>query len=199
INFSSVSDLVAVAGPLLAEIASRRDLLRALVSAARADEGLRNDCELLSEFYKYVLYRAPNDTRLRLHLFRPDADLHAHAHRWAMVSHVLSGPVANKYYCIESDVASAQKPFAEKARITHRLQAGSCYAFGDELIHWFRGAPGSATLTLRGPAVKPTAMEFRRAGLTPKFSSAAKMEPSLTMTQDQFEYGVRRLEISNVL
>jgi hypothetical protein len=199
VDFTSISGLVASAGPLLAEIASRRDLLRTLISAARTDPGLRSDCELLSEFHKYVLHRAPNDTRLRLHLFRPDADLHAHAHRWAMVSHVLSGPVANKYYCTEGEVASSPKAFAQKAHITHRLQTGSCYAFGDALIHWFRGAPGTATLTLRGPAVKPSAMEFRRSGLTPKFSSAAKMEASLTMTAEQFEYGVRHLEMANVL
>jgi|CXWL01.1.fsa_nt_gi hypothetical protein len=198
IAFTSVSDLVATAGPLLAEIASRRDLLRALIASARTDPKLRSDCELLSEFHKYVLHRASNDTRLRLHVFRPDADLHPHAHRWAMVSHVLSGPVANKYYCVESDVASAQS-FAKEARITHRLQTGSSYAFGDALIHWFRGAPGSATLTLRGPAVKQTAKEFRRSGLTPKFGSEAGMEPSLTMTADQFEYGIRHLEMANVL
>jgi len=199
IDFASIAGLLATAGPLLAEIATRRHLLRALMAAARTEPKLRTDCELLSEFYKYVLYRAPNDTRLRLHLFRPDADLHAHAHRWPMVSHVLSGPVANKYYCTEGDVISSSMEFVEEAHISHRLQAGSCYAFSDALIHWFRGAPGSATLTLRGPAVKPSAMEFRRSGLTPKFSSEAQMEPSLTMTAEHFEHGVRHLELANVL
>ena len=199
IDFKSVSDLVANAQPLLAEIASRRDLLRELLSTARADPKLRDDCELLNEFYKYVLHRASNGTRLRLHVFRPDAELHPHAHRWAMVSYVLSGPVANKYYGTESDLASLPGTVVGRANITHRLQAGSCYAFDDSLIHWFRGAPGSATLTLRGPAVKQKATEFYPDGLTSKFGIEANMEPSLAMTAEQFEYGVRHLEMTNVL
>jgi hypothetical protein len=199
IDFENVSDLVAIAQPLLAEIASRRDLLRELVSSARSDPKLRGDCELLDEFYKYVLHRARNDARLRLHVFRPDVEVSPHAHRWAMVSYVLSGPCATKYYGIESEVASSPEADVYQVHISHRLQAGTCYAFGDTLVHWFLGAPGSATLTLRGPAVKQKAAEFRPEGLIPKFGIEANMEPSLSMTTEQFEYGVRHLEMTNVL
>ena len=199
IDFENVSNIIATAEPLLAEIASRRDLLRGLLSTARTEPGLRDDCELLNEFYKYVLHRTANDIRLRVHVFRPDAQVSPHAHRWAMVSHVLSGPCANKYYGMESDLASSTKTDIGPAHITHRLQAGSCYAFGDMLVHWFLGAPGSATLTLRGPAVKRNASEFRPHGLMPKFGIEANAEPSLRMTAQQFEYGVRHLELRNVL
>jgi len=199
IEFEDVSDLVATAQPLLAEIASRRDLLRELISNAKSDSNLRRDCELLNEFYKYVLYRSRKDTRLRLHVFRPDAELSPHAHRWALASYVLSGPVMNKYYGTDNDEASLQRAATGKANITHRLQTGCCYAFDDTVIHWFLGAPGSATLTLRGPAVKRKAPEFRPSGLISKFGVDAEMEPSLIMTAEQFEYGIRHLEMTNVL
>lgn len=199
LDFKNVSDLVATAAPLLAEIGSRRDLLRKLFSSVSMNPVLRNDCELLNEFYKYVLHRSKNDFRLRLHLFRPDAEVSPHAHRWSMVSHVLSGPCASKYYGVERDLEASQHARQQKPQITHRLQAGSCYAFADTLVHWFLGAPGSATLTLRGPAMKDRAAEFRPNGLMRKYGIESNAEPSLRMTQDQFDYGIKSLELSNVL
>jgi hypothetical protein len=198
LDFANVSDLVTAAQPLLAEIASRRDLLRRLLATAKAEPGLRDDCELLNEFYKYVLHRTPNDIRLRLHVFRPDADVSPHAHRWAMVSYVLAGPCANKYYGSESELASSSHDL-QKVQVTHRLQTGSCYAFADMLVHWFLGAPGSATLTLRGPAMKDKASEFRPGGMMPKFGIESNAEPSLRMTEAQFDYAIRHLELTNVL
>lgn len=199
LDFENTDNLVANAGVLLAEIASRRDLLRRLLLTAKSTPGLRDDCELLNEFYKYVLHRSRNDIRLRLHVFRPDAEVSPHAHRWAMVSYVLSGPCASKYYGSEQDLATSPIAFTQVPQITHRLQTGSCYAFADQLVHWFLGAPGSATLTLRGPARKVNASEFRPAGLVPKFGIDAKAEPSLRMTEAQFDYGIRHLELTNVL
>ena len=198
IDFTNVSDLVTAAHPVLAEIAARRELLRELVSTVRTDPKLRDDAELLPEFYKYVLHRAPSDARLRLHLIRPDAPVHPHAHRWAMVSYVLSGQITPKYHSLEGDALPATND-AGAVNISHRLEAGSCYAFGDPLIHSFRGAPGSATLTLRGPAEKQAAAEFRADGFMQKFSVEASAEPSLTMTPEQFEYGVGHLKMINVL
>lgn len=199
VDFENLGNLVANAGGLLAEIASRRDLLRALMLNARSTLGLRDDCELLNEFYKYVLHRSRNDIRLRLHVFRPDAEVSPHAHRWAMVSYVLSGPCANKYYGSEQDLDSRSTSRAHAPQITHRLQVGSRYAFADQLVHWFLGAPGAATLTLRGPARKVKASEFRAVGVVPKFGIESKAEPSLRMTDAQFDYGIRHLEMTNVL
>jgi hypothetical protein len=198
IDFANVSELVAAAHPVLAEIAARRALLREFISTVRTDPKLRGDAELLAEFYKYVLHRAPSDARLRLHLFRPDAAVHPHAHRWAMVSYVLSGQIMPKYHCLEGDASLATND-AGAVNISHRLQAGSCYAFSDPLIHSFRGAPGSATLTLRGPAEKQKAAEFRAAGFMQKVSVEVGAEPSLTMTPEQFEYGIDHLKMINVL
>lgn len=198
IDYDDLYSLHYTGERLLQHLADDRPLLRSLIANALTDEILRPKCESLPDMLKYVLYEAVNGARVRLHIFRTDYDDIPHSHRWPMCSLTLRGPIMNRYYGLDMALEQEYEGRSPPVRIAHRLTDRSVYSFSPQLVHWFHGAPGSATLTIRGPLRQPLGNEFGDGGRGFKYGVDAMMEPNYTMTDAEFEAGIRHLQSSNI-
>lgn len=200
LDFSNVSTLQGMAPPILAEIGARRDLLRRLLREAAENPELRNKCECLPDMYKFVLdIGSAQKARLRLHIFRTDYEDVPHSHRWPMTSYVIRGTVMNKYYGSDHNVLENYNRRLPPVVMCHRMTQGGVYSFDHTVIHWFHGAPGSVTLTIRGPLDKDVSTEFGADALNYKFGAEAKREPNYVMTAKEFDYGLKLLRTLNLV
>ncbi|MGV9834275.1 hypothetical protein ACWDUL_08775 [Nocardia niigatensis] len=130
----------AIVGRRLQELPDRPELMR------------------LSEHYdildKVVLHDDPDSgVRIRLHVFLPGYFDRPHNHRWSYASRILRGHYRH-YLFGNAELDEQVEPAKLPVLHVREEPVGTTYALHHSMVHAVVAEPFSATLVIRGPAVK---------------------------------------------
>jgi hypothetical protein len=150
VDWHDLTAVTAASDKLLTVLDNDRSALRALAETAVAEPRLLRLCEHYDILDKLVLHDDPSGWRLRLHVFLPGYFDRPHNHRWTYVSRILSGSYTHTLYGTDEQLDDTVAPTTLTARMIRTEQPGHTYT----LIHSMVAAPYTASLIVRGPAVK---------------------------------------------
>ncbi|WP_125264491.1 hypothetical protein [Streptomyces alboflavus] len=154
LDWNDTSAVNATSSKLLDTLATNRALLRDLVEQVPGNERL---CEL-SEHYdildKLVLHDDPSGFRLRLHVFLPGYFDRPHNHRWTYTSRILRGSYQHTLYGLDNNLDENTDITALQPYMVRTEKAGDSYTLHHGMIHAAVAEPHTATLIVRGPAMK---------------------------------------------
>jgi hypothetical protein len=199
-DFDDMWHLQQEGGAILQELVRRGPLLRQLLAAGKNNEALRSMAEHQPAMDKYVVFQsARKKARVRIHRFRPDFLDKPHSHRWSLCSRIIKGTTLTRYFGADFNLRQDYKEHAPSVLVAIRLTEGSYYSFGHTIIHTFQGSPGCVTLTLRGPVSKPVATAFGDGKLEMRHGAATKVGPLDTMTSEQYDNGLKLLNLLDII
>jgi hypothetical protein len=209
---------------VLAELASDRQALRALVLAVGKNAHLLSLCEKVRDFKYLVLYDAlDRGLRLRLHRFSATQQDEPHNHRYSFSSHILKGAYRHTLYDATEEPGRERwhlrqppdtyeggdlptLPLTRLATLMTQTQPeGTSYSMHHAAYH-AAALPGKPaySLFLRGPAEKDAAVFFDLPNQTYrwKFGRAQEGTDALTarsFTAEDYAQFVRELAADGVI
>lgn len=165
---------------VIERIMAQDGLIAAAAREVLAGSDGASACESFDHLDKLVLWQSPDRSlRLRLHLFFPGYLDRPHNHRWSFVSRVLRGRYLHALYGEETQVLSrAQRGRPPVIRHAYQVGAGSEYFLDHTLVHSLSTAELTASLVLRGPAVKDRYFTLDPEAGQVRWSLGAEREPA---------------------
>ncbi|WP_280200578.1 hypothetical protein [Nocardia cyriacigeorgica] len=110
-------------------------------------------CEHYDILDKLVLHDDPSGFRVRLHIFLPGYFDRPHNHRWSYASRILRGQYRHFLFGnaeLDEHVEPAKLPVLQ----AREELVGNAYALHHSMVHAVVAEPYTASLVVRGPAVK---------------------------------------------
>jgi hypothetical protein len=155
LDWTDLTAVTAASDTLLAALDADRPTLRALVDHALGDPHLLRLCEHYDILDKIVLHDDPAGWRLRLHLFLPGYYDRPHNHRWNYFSRILHGSYTHTLYGTDDQLSDDDIDVTSLLpRMVRTESAGDFYTLHHSMIHSVIAEPYTASLIVRGPAVK---------------------------------------------
>jgi hypothetical protein len=154
IDWTDLETVTAASDKLLTALDTDRDTLRDLTDHTLTDPALFALCEHYDILDKLVLHDDPTGWRLRLHLFHPGYFDRPHNHRWTYTSRILTGTYTHTLYGTDEHLGPTVHPEQLIPRMIRTEQPGDTYTLHHSMIHAVNAHPYTASLIIRGPAVK---------------------------------------------
>ena len=181
----------------LAMLTSQRRMLRDILLDLPERPDLLGLCEHYDILDKIVLHDDPSGVRVRLHIFFPGYFDRPHNHRWSYASTILRGQYRH-YLFGDADLDETVDPASLKALMVRDEQPGSTYALHHTMVHAVVAEPCTASLVIRGPAVKDRFLVMDRKTGQSWWQYGAGQEPAYDAEQKRMS--VERLaELTNSL
>jgi hypothetical protein len=210
---------------ILDGIARDRNALREFVINARRQPELFSMCEKDQFRYKLVLHiqDAPF-ARLRLHIWKTGFSDVAHVHRFNYTSRILSGGYRHLVYShnqnlYPSEICNQTDEFLEAdsdlikrsldismifPTVAFDVGQGQCYSQNYEILSSTVTLKDTVSLFIRGPAYRDSAFQLNveerkiiwRSG---KRTLSSEKQKEISMTSDDFDYVLNRLEELHII
>ena len=178
-------------------LTSQRRMLRDILLDLPERPDLLGLCEHYDILDKIVLHDDPSGVRVRLHIFLPGYFDRPHNHRWSYASTILRGQYRH-YLFGDADLDETVDPASLKALMVRDEQPGSTYALHHTMVHAVVAEPCTASLVIRGPAVKDRFLVMDRKTGQSWWQYGAGQEPAYDAEQKRMS--VERLaELTNSL
>lgn len=146
------------------ELASKSVLTRIMADTAVLEDALlavpdRPELADLCEHYdildKIVLYDEPElGIRVRMHVFLPGYFDRPHNHRWSYSSLILTGRYRHVLYGTDEGLDESTDARNLRPLMVRDEREGALYTLHHSMVHAVTAEPFTASLVIRGPAVK---------------------------------------------
>ncbi|MQY26105.1 hypothetical protein [Nocardia aurantia] len=138
----------------LDELALDPDIVRRRLADLPDRPELMKLCEHYDILDKIVLHDDPTaGFRVRLHIFLPGYFDRPHNHRWSYASRILRGHYRH-YLFGNAELDELVDPTNLRVLLAREEPVGTSYALHHSMVHAVVAEPFTASLVIRGPAVK---------------------------------------------
>ncbi|WP_433578558.1 hypothetical protein [Nocardia brasiliensis] len=156
-------------------------------------------CEHYDILDKVVLHTDDDHgIRIRLHIFLPGYFDRPHNHRWSYASRILRGQYRHFLFG-NAEVDEQMEPTDLPVLQAREEPVDSCYALHHSMVHAVLAEPYTASLVIRGPAVKDRFLVMDRVTGEAWWQYGAGQESAeeverKRMSPERFEWLIGRLE-----
>ena len=134
-----------------------RKLIGCFLESVLKNKHLISLAEHYDFFDKVVLYVDKKDRfRIRIHIFSDDNSnvFRPHCHRWIYSSVILQGSYEHFIYGTEDQINETTDIKSLNPVMSQQEKMGSIYTLNYNVFHSIKAEPNTASLMIRGPAVK---------------------------------------------
>ncbi|MGY4103600.1 hypothetical protein ACW2Q0_29160 [Nocardia sp. R16R-3T] len=199
LNWEDIDEVEQTTRAVLDELVANPSIVRSRLSALPT----RPELMMLGEHYdildKIVLHDDPvAGFRVRLHIFLPGYFDRPHNHRWSYASRILRGHYRHFLYG-NAEVDDQIDPWKLEPLMVREEPVGTAYALHHSMVHAVVAEPFTASLVVRGPAMKDRFLVMDRTTGQAWWQYGAKDESAdeaerKRITPDRFEGLIGQLD-----